>query len=109
MQLNLIPQVDLCYTLQRLAQNLRFELQLALVGNVLIVTAPAALEVWAARLDSVSGRFNHSHDRCTRKPRLLLPKVGLNLFARQYKRHKHSHAAAIGTRRSAREAIAAVD
>ena len=96
MQPNLGLQFDFRNPLQRLAQNLRFELQLALVRNVLIMAAAALLEVWAARLDAIGRCFDQLRDGAAREPRLLLPDLGLNLFPGQHERHEHRHAAAVG-------------
>jgi hypothetical protein len=109
MQSNLGRQVDFRDPLQRLAQNFSFELQLPLVGNVLVMASAALTEVRTARLDAIGRRFDHLRQRTSRKPRLLLPDLGLNPLPRQHKRHKHRHAAAVRAGRSPRQTVTAVD
>jgi len=109
MQTNFFFQLDFRDALQRLAQDLRFEFQLARVRNVLIVAAAALLKIRAARLDSIGRSLNQTREISTRETRLLLPDVSVDLFTRQYKRDEYSHAATIGTGRCAGETVAAID
>ena len=109
MQPNLGLQLDLRNPLQRLAQNSSFELQLPLVGNVLVMASAALPEIRTARLDAIRRRFDQLRHRAAREARLLLPDVGLDLFPGQNKRNKHRHAAPVSARRDARQAFAAVD
>ena len=58
MRVNLGFQLDLRDALQGLAQDVSLELELPLVGNVLVVTSTAALKVRASRLDAIGRRFD---------------------------------------------------
>ena len=109
MQLNLILQLDFRNALQGLAQNLRFESQLALVRNVLIVATAAALEIRAARLDSIGRSLDQTRDVTPSETGLLLPYLGFHLLSRQHKWNKYSHAAPVETGSGASQPIAAVD
>jgi len=62
MQANLVLQFDFRDTLQGLPKYLRFEFKLALVRNVLVMTAAALLEIWAIGLDAVLGCFDYPCD-----------------------------------------------
>src|SRR5882672_5946683 len=53
MQLDVVLQLDLRNSPQRLTQDLRFVLQLLLVWDVLIVASAAALEILAGRVNSL--------------------------------------------------------
>ena len=109
MQANLRFQLDFRNPLQRLAEDSSLELQLPLVGNVLVMASAALPEIRTARFDAVRRGFDQLRHRAACEARLLLPDVGLDLFPRQNKRHKDRHAAAIRPRRGAGQAFAAVD
>jgi hypothetical protein len=108
-QANLGFQFDFRNPPQRLAQNSSFELQLPLVGNVLVMASAALPEVRTARFDAIGRRFDQLRHRASREPRLLLPDLGLNPLSRQHKRHQHRHAAPVRARRSPRQSVTAVD
>jgi hypothetical protein len=89
--------------------KLRFEFQLSLVRNVLVMASAALPEVRTASLDRSGEASINCVTDSARKPRLLLPDLGLNPSPRQHERHKHSHAAPVRASRSAGQAVAAVD
>ena len=109
MQPNLSRQFNLRDPPQRLAQNSSFELQLPLVGDVLIMASATLAEIRTASFDAIRRRFDQPRNRAARESRLLLLDLSLNFFSRQNKRHKHRHAAPIRTGRRACQSVTAVD
>jgi hypothetical protein len=109
MQPNLSRQFNLRDPPQRLAQNFSFELQLPLVGNMLVVASAALAKVRATSLDAIGRRLDPLRHRAAREPRLLLPDLGVNSFTGQHEWNKHGHAAPVRAGGSAGQTVAAVD
>src|SRR5580658_2955748 len=109
MQADLRFQLNFRDALQGLAQNSSFELQLALVRNVLVMASAALAKVWTTSFNAIGRWLDQVRHRAAREPRLLLPYLGFNSLTRKHKGDKDRHAAAVGGGRRARQAVAAVD
>ena len=109
MQANLGLQTNFCDALKSFAENLRFEFELALVGNVLVVAAAALLKIRAAGSDAVGGCVKELGEGGAGETGLFLVEFGLDFFAGENEGDEDGHAAAIGAGGSAGQTVAAID
>lgn len=112
--MNLALQFELGYAAQVLAQYFFLDLELALVGGVLVVAATAASKIGTSRLDSVRRRLYDCRGAGASEAGLLFGNRGFYLFSGKNKRNENSFAATavlIAGRcgRKASQSVAAVD
>jgi hypothetical protein len=92
---NRTVELQFCRSPQRFAQNRFLDRELMFVAGVLVMTAPAAREVGASRLDAVRRRFKNAICDRPREPGLLLRQMRLGLLAFQHERNENSLAATL--------------
>jgi len=88
-------QFELGDPAQILSQDGSFDFQLMLVAAVLVLTASAAAEVRASRLDPMRRRLQDLFCSATVKAAFLFEQRGFDFFAFENKGHKHRFAAAV--------------
>ena len=82
MQANFGLQFNFRNPLQRLAQNSGFEIELALVRNVLVVAPAALAKVWTTSFNAIGGCLDQVRHSAAREPRLLLRYLGVDSLTR---------------------------
>jgi hypothetical protein len=112
--LNFALQFELGNAAQVLAQDFFLDLELALVGGVLVVAATAASKIGTSRLDSVRRRLYDCHGAGASEAGLLFGNRGLDFLSGKNKGNENSFAASaflIAGRcgRKASQSVAAVD
>jgi len=114
MDLDVERQVNLGQAPQALAQNFFLNLELVIVGGVLIMASAASGKVWARGRDAMRRRLKDRVGLGSREAGLLLDEGGFDFFSGKDKGDEHGLAAStgfIGVRISgqAGKAVAAVD
>jgi hypothetical protein len=107
--LNFASKFEFGDAAQILAQDPCFDLELMLVGGVLVLAPAAAAEVRTRRRDSVRRRLDDCRGVRTGEAGLFFGDGGFDFFPREHEGHEYGLAASAVVGWEASESVAAVD
>jgi len=94
MQLNFALEFKLGDAAQILTQDFFLDLELVLVGSVLVVASAASCEMWARWRDAVRGRLHDCFGVGAGEAGFFFGERGFDVFSDEDERHEDSLAAA---------------